>query len=94
VNPDKDCQEVPDGEVAQGGQEPQGGPYAQGCLEAQGSQDAQGCQDDGDSSIRYVNCTVLDARLIVIYMRCINCLGYWLTYTEVGCDSFATFTIS
>jgi hypothetical protein len=41
-----------------------------------------------------VNCTVLNARLIVIYTRCINCLGCWLTYTEFRCDSFASFTKS
>jgi hypothetical protein len=45
--------------------------------------DALGGQDGADGSIRYVNCTILITRLIVTYTRCINCLGYWLTYTDV-----------
>jgi hypothetical protein len=56
--------------------------------------DALGGQDGADGSIRYVNCTVLITRLIVTYARCINCLGCWLTYTEVWWDSITSFTIS
>jgi hypothetical protein len=57
---------------------------AECCLNHQVGQDAECCLDhqfgqDGDA--RYVNCTVLNARLI--YTRCINCLGYCLTYTEL-----------
>jgi Pyruvate/2-oxoacid:ferredoxin oxidoreductase delta subunit len=28
-----------------------------------------------------VNCTVLNARPIVMYTTCIKCLGCWLTYS-------------